>query len=96
MKKKKDYFEQFLGQNVNVITKFMRKEHQQEGETSMSAQEPLVLGGILIDFDDDFFYIGDEDGDIQQAISRVETIALQVDPNSVKSDEEMPERADLN
>jgi hypothetical protein len=95
MKKKNDHTSSFLGQKVNVVTKLMLEESQQEGETMISNNQPLVFAGILIDYDDSFYFVGDETGEVKQIISKSEVVALQIDPDVVDS-EEMESDKNLN
>jgi hypothetical protein len=87
MKKKANYTETFLGRKVNVVTKMMLEESQQEGETMVSNNQPLVFAGVLVDFDDSFYFLGDEEGEIKQIIQKSEVLALQIDPDVVESED---------
>lgn len=88
MKKKVDHVASFLGQKVNVVTKIMLEESQTEGETSVSNNQPMVFAGVFIDYDDTFYFVGDETGEIKQIITRSDVIALQIDPDSVESEDQ--------
>ena len=95
MKKKVDYRAEFLGRKVNAVTGFSLNESQQEGDTSISNNQPMALQGYLISYNEEEYYLGDEDGEVKQIIRRSNVIALQIDPDEVES-EEIPMREDLN
>lgn len=85
MKKKRDYLSEFISRKINVVMNFSLEETQGEEGTTISSNQPLVFVGELLDFDDDFFYLGDETGEVKQIIIRSKVVALQIDPDSVES-----------
>jgi len=86
MSKKKEYISTFLGRKVNAVIDFEMTETQQEGDTMVSSNQPLVFTGYLIDYDDSYLFIGDEDGDIKQIILRDKLISLQIDPEATEEE----------
>lgn len=85
MKKKRDYYSEFIDETVNAVIDFDMSETQAEEGVSISNNQPLVFTGVLLDYDDDNVYLGNKDGQINQIIPRDKLLALQRDPDEVPS-----------
>jgi hypothetical protein len=74
-------FQKFLGKNVNVIMKSV-KGSQQLGDGSI-VEGNVVMTGFLLDEDDDFFYLGTTDEQIDEALKKTDIVRIFLDNENV-------------
>lgn len=82
---KMDFYEVFVGEYVQLSTHLTEQEVvETEDGMEFGASEPLTMMGYLVDMDDDFYFLGDEDGDIEEAVKRSEVWRIQIiDPEEL-------------
>ena len=77
------FFRTFIGENVEVIT-IGRLTVEDIDEVSVKSTAPLSFAGKLIDVDDEYYYLGEDENNIQVSIQRDKVISInlvkQVDP----------------
>lgn len=80
-----DFYEVFVGEYVQLSTHLTEQEVvETEDGMEFGASEPLTMMGYLVDMDDDFYFLGDEDGDIEEAVKRSEVWRIQIiDPEEL-------------
>lgn len=67
------FFSAFVGQQITVTTNLMVSA--QESSVDLSSF-PVYYEGILLDFDDEYFYLGRTPSEINQAIRRSQIIHI--------------------
>lgn len=81
------FFTTFIGEWVRVITKFRTKESMETEEGIQESQGQIMLKGYLLDFDEEYYYLGDGPNEITQAIEKKFAPIIQI--------EEQPKKANL-
>lgn len=98
VKAKTIFYDLFIGEWVDIITKFSIEiaEHSESGMSS--SKTPMVLSGYVIDIDAENIYLGPELYTVSQAIRKDEYISIQVvEKEQPKGKQEkIPENKDLN
>ncbi len=94
------FYDLFIGEWVDVITKGLIEITEQSESGISSSKTPMVLSGYVIDIDDLFIYLGPEPFTVSQAVKKDEYISIAVVERQEKREnaEElgMPEDKDLN
>lgn len=74
LKKDSKLFKFFQGKYINVLMRSV-KGSQSIGDGVM-AEGNVILSGYLLDSDDEFFYIGSPDGDIEDALKQDDVVRI--------------------
>ncbi len=74
-------FTKFLGKSVNVILKSV-KGSQQIGDGSI-VEGNVIMSGFLLDEDDDYFYLGKTDDEINEALKKDDVVRVFLDEENV-------------
>ncbi len=67
------FFLAFVGQEVNITTSLVMSVSEASTEAGTF---PVFYGGILLDFDEEFFYLGKNPIEINQAVSRKSVVHI--------------------
>lgn len=72
MTKKKitSFFEVFAGEHITVIINQNMEQSVTDGETLQTLKSPISVSGYLTDEDDDYYYLGHEPGQYNQALKK--------------------------
>jgi len=71
------FFQTFAGEQVKVFTKVNVKESAATQEGVMEINVPLSCSGYLLDYDDNFYYLGDEPNQANTAVRIDQVVMIQ-------------------
>ncbi len=77
MAKENKLFKRFLGKNVNIIMSNIKGS--QETSDGTIIQGNVIITGYLLDEDDEYYYLGKTDEEIDEALRKGDVIRIFLD-----------------
>lgn len=69
----------FIGEQVRIYTKLRIEETQADGEQSFTNSSPVVIQGVLLDTDGDYYYLGATPNQVTQAVKIKDVSIIQIE-----------------
>lgn len=83
-------FRKFLGKSVNVIMKSVKGSQVLSDGTVVEGN--VVMSGFLLDEDDDFFYLGTTEEEIDEALKKTDIVRIFLDDENIIDFEDSGDR----
>lgn len=87
------FFLTFVGEVVHINLKHFMQTQEATEEGTLVSQEPMGIMGYLIDEDDDYYFLGENDQEANQSVKKSEVMHVAiVDPLEImKAEGSMPD-----
>lgn len=73
----------FVGEYVEIIAKFYQTYKEESDSRIIESTAPASIKGYLLEYDDDYYYLGDEPNSVNRAIKKTDVSYIEiVDENS--------------
>ena len=97
VKKRSSLLDEFLTERISVLTNVNQTVQLEDNQV---ADVPLILTGILVDYDEEFLLIAQEDSveSLPELISRAQVISVRIEVDNVTlvADPNTPQKKDMN
>ena len=81
------FFLAFEGQHIVITTNLTQTMHTQFEDGSSAESAPIFYEGILLDYDDDYYYLGKTPNEIDQAVNKKNTVHIMIVEETTVFDE---------
>lgn len=78
MAKKDLFYSVFAGEYVQLFSNLFINQNETYEDRQVSQEHPITFEGYLLEIDDNFYYLGETDKEISQAIERQYIVRIAV------------------